>query len=242
LKTCLQDRPRTSADARPSSTLWLCGFVFAATLVAYFPALGADFIWDDQPGHVTRPELRPLTGLARIWFEIGATQQFYPLLHTAFWVEHRLWGDSPLGYHLVNVLQHATAACLIGLLLRRLRIAGAWFAALLFALHPVAVESVAWVAEQKNTLSTVLYLCAALAYLRFDDNRRRRPYLFATALFILALLTKTVTATLPAALLLITWWRRGKLEWRRDVLPLLPWFALSVKRTSSSGPNGSPKN
>jgi tetratricopeptide (TPR) repeat protein len=205
-----------------------CLLIFAATLVAYLPALRAGFIWDDFPGHVTRPDLRSLSGLARIWFEPGATQQYYPLLHSAFWVEHRLWGDAPFGYHLVNVLLHATAACLVGAVLRRLALPGAWFAALLFALHPVGVESVAWISEQKNTLSTVLYLCAALAYFRFDDERRGQLYAVATLLFTCALLSKTVTATLPAALLVVCWWRRGGLEWRRDFAPLLPWFVLST--------------
>jgi tetratricopeptide (TPR) repeat protein len=110
----------------------------------------------------------------------------------------------------------------------RRRCAGAaWLAALLFALHPVCVESVAWISEQKNTLSAVLYFSAALAYLRFDEKRRGRLYALATGLFGLALLTKTVTATLPAALLVLFWWKRGGLSWRRDVVPLAPWFALA---------------
>ena len=206
----------------------MCALVFCLTLLAYSPALQAGFIWDDQPGHVTKPELRSLDGLGRIWFEVGATQQYYPLLHTAFWLEHRLWGDAPFGYHLLNILLHATAACLAGVILRRLRVPGAWLAALLFALHPVAVESVAWISEQKNTLSTVFYLCAALAYLRYDRQRGTAIYSLATGLFVAALLTKTVTATLPAALLVVFWWQRGRLSWRRDAVPLLPWFALGL--------------
>lgn len=212
----------------------LTALVFLATLLAYWPALNAGFIWDDQPGHVTRPELRSLDGLVRIWTEPGATQQYYPLLHSAFWLEHQLWGDAPFGYHLVNVLLHATAACLFAALLLRLAIPGAWLAAGLFALHPVCVESVAWISEQKNTLSLVLYLGAALAHLRFDSTGARdrprspRAYALATALFIAALLSKTVTATLPAALLVLAWWQRGTLSLRRDALPLLPWFAGSA--------------
>jgi tetratricopeptide (TPR) repeat protein len=206
----------------------LCVLIVFATLIAYFPALSADFIWDDKPGHVTKPELQSLDGLKRIWTELGATQQYYPLLHTAFWVEHQLWGDAAAGYHLTNVLLHAAAACMFGFLLVRLKIPGAWCAALLFALHPVAVESVAWISEQKNTLSTVFYLGAALAFFRYDERRRPRGYVVATIWFVCALLTKTVTATLPAALLVVQWWRHGKLGWQRDVVPLLPWFALSI--------------
>ena len=215
------------ADIVPWPAWCSCLLIFVATLVAYWPALNGAFIWDDG-GHVTRAGLRSLAGLGRIWFEVGATQQYYPLLHSAFWVEYQLWGDAPSGYHLLNVLLHATSACLFGVMLRRLAVPGAWLAALVFALHPVCVESVAWISEQKNTLSTVLYLGAALAYWRFAADRRRAHYALATALFVLALLTKTVTATLPAALLVVCWWQRGRLEWRRDVLPLLPWFVLGV--------------
>jgi tetratricopeptide (TPR) repeat protein len=154
------------------------------------------------------------------------------LLHSAFWIEHRLWGDAVLGYHLANVLLHAAAAGLLVLILRRLNVPGAWLAGVLFAVHPVCVESVAWISEQKNTLSLVFYLLAALAYLRFDRDRgqpaAKRAYLAASLLFVCALLTKSVTATLPAALLVVFWWKRGRLSWRRDMLPLVPWFVLAL--------------
>ena len=209
--------------------------IFCATVLAYLPALSGDFIWNDSD-YVTAPALRPLAGLARIWTEPGATQQYYPLLHSFFWVQHRLWGDHPLGYHLVTLLLHAGSAVLFALVLRRLFASDragpdagiAWLAALLFALHPVHVESVAWITEQKNTLSLVFYLIAAAVYLRFDETRRPRTYVAALALFVLSLGCKTVTATLPAALLVIFWWKRGRLDWRRDVLPLLPWLALGA--------------
>jgi tetratricopeptide (TPR) repeat protein len=197
------------------------------TLVAYLPVFYGGFLWDDD-FHVTQPDLQSVDGLRRIWCELGATQQYYPLLHTAFWVEHRLWGDSVVGYHLANILLHAAAACLVVALVRRLALPGAWLAGLIFALHPVCVESVAWISEQKNTLSTVFYLGSALVYLRFDQDRRPARYFLALGLFVLALLTKTVTATLPAALLVVFWWQRGRLGWRRDVRPLLPWLGLGA--------------
>ena len=209
--------------------------IFCATVLAYLPALPGDFIWNDSD-YVTAPALRSLAGLARIWTELGATQQYYPLLHSAFWVQHRLWGDHPLGYHIVTLLLHAGSALLFALILRRLLVSDrarpdtgvAWLAALLFALHPVHVESVAWITEQKNTLSLVFYLAAALVYLQFDETRRPRTYVVALALFMCSLWCKTVTATLPAALLVVFWWKRGRLDWRRDVLPLLPWLALGA--------------
>jgi tetratricopeptide (TPR) repeat protein len=177
---------------------------------------------------VTGAALRSLHGLWRIWFEAGATQQYYPLLHTAFWVEHRLWGDEVLGYHLTNALLHALGACLVVAALRRLSFPAPVLAGLLFALHPVCVESVAWISEQKNTLSAVFYLSSAIAYLHFDETRRRGSFSLALLFYVLALLTKSVTATLPAALLVVLWWRRGRIGWRRDVLPLIPWFAVGT--------------
>jgi len=216
---------------RHSTRVWreigLAALLAAATTAAYFPSLRGGLLWDDD-AHVTQPELRSVAGLGRIWTELGATQQYYPVLHSAFWAEHRLWGDAVLGYHAANLLLHALAAGLVVILMRRLALPGAWLGGFLFALHPVAVESVAWISEQKNTLSAVFYLCAALAYLRFDRTRRSGSYFLALGCFGLALLTKTVTATLPAALLVIFWWRRGRLGWRLDVLPLLPWLVLGA--------------
>jgi protein O-mannosyl-transferase len=231
-----------SAGPRPflAGTIGPGALVFFATVLAYLPSLTGDFIWNDSD-YVTAPALRSLGGLVRIWTEVGATQQYYPLLHSAFWVQHLLFGDHPLGYHVVNLLLHAGSAVLFALVLRQLfqggpqpspapgRYPGAeWLAALLFALHPVHVESVAWISEQKNTLSLAFYLAAALAYLKYDEGRLPRTYFAALAFFALSLLCKTVTSTLPAALLVALWWKHGRLGWRRDILPLLPWFAVGA--------------
>ena len=218
-------RPAKPDWAGPGA-LATAGLFLAAALAAYFPALRGGFLWDDD-AHVTGLPLRSLHGLWRIWFEVGATQQYYPVLHSAFWVEHRIWGDSVLGYHLTNVALHVAAALLLVAILRRLSFPAATLAGLVFLLHPVCVESVAWISEQKNTLSAVFYLGSALLYLRFDETRGRGPYFAALVLFVLALLTKSVTATLPAALLVIFWWQ-GRLSCKREVLPLLPWFVIGA--------------
>ena len=216
----------------PAIAAALCG----VTLLAYLPCIRGGLLWDDA-AHITGPALRTWSGLWKIWFQVGATQQYYPVLHSAFWLEHRLWGDAVVGYHLVNIGLHATAACLFALVLRRIRPETAgpdrrpgieWLAAAVFALHPVCVESVAWISEQKNTLSLVFYLLAALAYLRFERARQGRWYALALGLFVLALLSKSVTATLPGALLLVQFWRQGRLSWRRDVVPLIPWFLVGA--------------
>jgi tetratricopeptide (TPR) repeat protein len=220
--------PDRAVGAAIGSKDWLfSAALVVAVFLVYQPAWQGGFLWDDDQ-HVTKPELRSARGLVRIWFEVGATQQYYPLTHSLFWIEHKLWGDAPLGYHLVNIALHCLSALLVLRILRRLEVPGAFWAAAIFALHPVQVESVAWISELKNTLSTAFCLASLLAYLRFDRTRAKPWYALALVLFGIGLLSKTVTAVLPAALLVIFWWRRGRLSWRRDVLPLLPWFVLGV--------------
>ena len=212
---------------------WL--LIPAAVFIAYLPAVNGGLLWDDL-SHITVPELRSIHGLWRIWTELGATQQYYPLLHSSFWIQHRLWGDAMMGYHLANIAFHSTAAYLVVLILRRLAIPGALLGGFIFALHPLNVESVAWISEQKNTLSAVFYLASAYMYLRDPRDPRdprdlrslRSSHILAFGLFVCALLTKSVTATLPAALLVMLWWKHGRVEWRRDVLPLVPWFVVAV--------------
>ncbi len=220
--------------ARGSAPFWnryrgalAIGLLVALVVLAYSPSFHGGLLWDDE-AHITKPELRSLAGLYRIWFDVGATQQYYPLLHSAFWLEYKLWGGNTFGYHLVNALQHAAAVCLLYSILLRLKIPGALLAAAIFAVHPIEVESVAWISEQKNTLSAIFYLAALRVYLEFDASRRPSYYGFALLLFVLGLLTKTVTATLPAALLVIFWWQRGTLSWRRNILPLVPMFVLGA--------------
>ncbi|MGC4073582.1 MAG: tetratricopeptide repeat protein [Nibricoccus sp.] len=205
----------------------LAALLVVVTLLTYFPAWNGGAVFDDDD-HLTPPELSSLDGLARIWTDIGAVSQYYPITHSVFWLEQRLWGHEMLGYHLVNILLHASAALLFVAVLKRLSLPGAWLAGAIFALHPVHAESVAWISELKNTLSTVFYLGAALAYLRFDQTRRLSHYVTALLLFVAALLSKTVTASLPAALLVIFWWKRGHLSRKTDVQPLLPFFALGI--------------
>ena len=207
--------------------LFVVALVVAVFLV-YQPAWQGGFLWDDDSTR-NPPRTASWHGLYRIWFDVGATPAVLSrCLHSAFWIEHKLWGDATLGYHLVNILLHAAAAVMVALILRRLKIPGAYLAAAIFALHPVQVESVAWITEQKNTLSAVFYLGAMLAYLRFDQTRKSRRISGRWGCSCWGSLSKTVTATLPAALLVIFWWQRGRLSWRRDVLPLVPFFMLGA--------------
>ena len=243
----MQSPSRGSSDRLRS--IARAGAILGLALACYWPALQGSLVWDDA-SHVTRPGLQSWAGLGRIWTSTRATEQYYPVVHSAFWLEHRRWGDATLGYHLANVALHALACCLLMAVLQRLgslrqrsapdspeggraQAAGlpahaAALAAVLFAVHPVCVESVAWISEQKNTLSLVFYLLAAMAYLDFRKGGRPRRYLLASGLFLLALATKSVTASLPAALLVALWWATGKVSWRRDGVALAPWFLAAI--------------
>ncbi len=150
----------------PKRALPAAGALLAlAVCAAYLPALKAGFVWNDDTYVTDNVTLDGLAGLRLIWTDPKANEQYYPMVFTSYWVEKRLWGLAPLGYHLVNVLLHAASALLLWTLLARLGLPGAGWAAALFALHPMCVESVAWVTERKNTLSLFLSLLAMLAYL-----------------------------------------------------------------------------
>jgi len=227
--------PRKAALSRPQ---WFqCAVLLALVVIAYLPVWSTGFIWDDDDYVTRNVTLRTAEGLRQIWFVPRSIPQYYPLVHTTFWIEHHLWGVHPLGYHLTNVLLHGLSAVLLWRLLARLEVRGAYFAAAIFAVHPVMVESVAWITERKNVLSLALALGAMLSYLRYEpadvDAKRRRPsplrrdYALAFALFVAALLSKSVVFSMPMVLLVIYWWKRGTLSWSL-VRPLLPFFAAGI--------------
>jgi tetratricopeptide (TPR) repeat protein len=224
------------------------------TIIAYLPAFRAGFIWDD-PDYVTQnATLRSLDGLRQIWFVPRSLPQWYPMVHTTFWLEYQTWGLWAPGYHAVNVLLHAANAVLLYAILQKLQFPAAWLAAAVFAVHPVHVESVAWVTERKNVLSGVFYLAAMLVYLKGSgfgvqgsgnadasssvspEPRTLNPRLYTVSLlfFMLALWSKTVTCSLPAAILLILWWKRGRITWA-DLRPLMPFFVLGAASAMYTG-------
>ncbi len=212
----------------------MAGLLAAITIAAYIPALRAGYIWDDDAYLTANRNISEPGGLARSWFEARSNPQYYPLVFSTFWVEYRLWGLNPTGYHVTNILLHAANAVLVYLVLRRLGLPGAWIAAAIFAVHPVCVESVAWITERKNVLSTLFYLFSLLAYLKFapldaaaGEKHKWGWYAAALAFFAAALFSKTITCSLPAAILLLIWWKRGRIR-TVDVVPLLPMFAFGL--------------
>ncbi len=215
----------TALRSRPLVALAIFAGLVCLTFAAYAPAINAGYVWDDDSWLTGNTAIADPHGLHTIWTSVPR-MQYYPLLFTSFWIEYRLYGFDPLGYHVVNILLHACNAFLVGLILTSLGVPGAFWVAALFAVHPVHVESVAWVTERKNVLSGLFCLGAALAYLNFERSRRHATYAIALALFVCALLTKTATATLPIALAVASMWRRWPAR-VRDYAPLAPFVLVA---------------
>jgi len=209
--------------------------IAAATFVAYIPILDAGFIWDDDDYVTHNPEIRTAAGLKRIWLEPRSLPQYYPLVHTTYWIEYQLWELAPLGYHLTNILLHASSAVLLFYILRKIGVSVALVAAAVFALHPVHVETVAWIAERKNTLAGLFFFSALIAWMRWRPivehetprSGSARFYWLSLVLFCCALFSKTVTCSLPAMILLLIWWKRGRIG-GRDIKATLPFFAAGI--------------
>ncbi len=215
--------------------------LFIATLVIYIPAMSAGFIGDDGQLLTQNPLVHDPAGIWKVWLA-PTTANAFPLTASVLWIEFRLgnffdmWNIGyllrhaaegvPNGYHIVNILLHGIAAVLTWRVLRVLRVPGAWLAALIFAVHPVCVESVAWISELKNTLAQVFFLLALLAYVRFDRNERTSIYVWAVASFCLSLAAKPSVVPLPGVLLLYVWRQRGAIR-RRDLMRSIPFFVAA---------------
>jgi protein O-mannosyl-transferase len=204
--------------------------VVLAVFAVYWRALRGEFLWDDLLVVHKNPLVTGELGLGSIWFRTD-----FPLTNVAFWLEWLAWGDHPMGYHVVNVLLHAASAVLLWRVLARLRIPAGWLAAMIFAVHPMCVASVAWISELKNALSLPFYLLSILWYLRFTSEPRTSDfglrtykwYWLSLLAFVLALLSKTSTVMLPVVLLGCAWWRRGRVG-APDWLLASPFLVLAL--------------
>ena len=206
--------------------------IVAGCFTAYIPAIESGFIWDDDEYVTANPLLSAPDGLYRIWFSTDTPSQYFPLVYTTFRVEYQLWGLNPAGYHAVNVAIHCINALLLWVILRRLSIPWAWFASAVFALHPVNVESVAWITERKNVLMLFFSLLSVLCWVEFvfgSKSGRKAILLYSGSLLFcaLALFSKATACTLPAALVLILWLKHSPVTARRW-LQILPYIAMAI--------------
>jgi len=210
---------------------WLWGLILVlAVILVYQPVWYAGFIWDDEDHITANPVIIGPLGLKEIW--TTSAGQFFPLVLTTFWLEHALWGLAPLPYHLVNVFMHGACAVVLWRVLRSMQIPGAWLGAALWALHPVQVESVAWITEMKNTQSCLFYLLTILFFVRWlgtRENPKRGDWNYALTLVftVLAMASKSSTVVLPVVLALCAWWVEGRWQWRH-LMRLAPIFLMAV--------------
>jgi tetratricopeptide (TPR) repeat protein len=215
----------------PRGRALIFGVVLAAvTIFAYRPAWHGGFLWDDDDYIINNELLTAPHGWQRIWFSLDSPSQYFPLTYSTFRIEHALWGLNTTGYHWVNLLLHVGNALLVWALLARLSVPGSWLTAAIFALHPVQVESVAWITERKNVLMGFFFLLTLLAWIAFVDERTRRQWIFyclALIFYVLALSAKATACTLPAALFLILWLQKKPITMRR-LMQIVPFVILGV--------------
>jgi len=227
--------PASVAGQRPWLGWLEAGVLVIVTLVAYGHALHNGFIWDDDRHLTNNPHLHDLAGLVSLWTTSAA--RICPLVQTSFWMQLRLWGPVPWPYHLFSVLMHAASGLVLWQVLRAMKVPGAWLGAALWLLHPVAVESVAWITELKNTQSALFYLLSIWFFLKWRQAALCRPrtegwdveklYVLALLCGVLAMASKSSTVILPLVLALCAWWVEGRCGWRM-VLRLGPFFLFSA--------------
>ena len=199
----------------------------AVTLWIYLPVLHGDWLWDDDKLVINNAFVVDPANWWKIWLEPGKLLDYQPLGISFVWLEWRLWGADTLGYHLVNVLFHILGALLVWRLLAKLGLQLAWLGGLLFAVHPLLVESVAWISEFKNTLSLPPFLLAMICWIDYEEHGRRKDYLLALGLFLIAMLVKPSMVMFPIVILLYAWWKRGRVG-RSDLKASAPFFAVSL--------------
>lgn len=218
-----------ASHTRPARWEVLClqgALIVLACLWIYTPVYHGEWLWDDDYLITANPAMRSVDGLWRLWFA-PSTADFLPLTLSSLWIQWQFFGMDPTGYHIVSIVLHALGACLLWMLLVRTKIPGAWLAALLFAVHPLCVESVSWVAEQKNTFSLPFFLLAAFFYVTFDQRESRKYYFLALLAFLAAMLSKSSVVMFPFLILLYSWWQRGVIS-RRDLVRSAPFFFVSL--------------
>jgi tetratricopeptide (TPR) repeat protein len=223
-----QHEKRKSLNQESHRHLLIGALLLLLPALFYLPAINGGFIWDDNVMLTDNPYIKANDGLRTIWFSTKLTD-YLPLTSTTFWIEWRLWGMNPAGYRIINLLLHGMGAVLLWRVLLRLKIPGSWLAAALFAVHPVCVASVAWIAERKNTLSLVFYLLALTFYLRSEQEapKAHKFYGLALAAFVLALLSKSAVVMFPVILLGLAAWQRAEIT-KRDIIRTAPFFILSL--------------
>jgi tetratricopeptide (TPR) repeat protein len=251
-KNVSQVQLQTFVQSLQSMPVWgRIAIIVVAAFLAYAPSITGGFIMDDDLLLTSNPLIKAADGLFYFWCTTKSPE-YYPITNSMFWIEWRLWGMDPIGYHVTNLILHIVEALLIWLILRRMLIPGAFLAAVIFTVHPVNVESVAWIAQLRNVMAMLFFLLSILWYLKYATSKtiacmgsassqggpRGRVsscvapafwYWLSLTAFLLAMLSKGSVAILPVLLLGIVWWLRP-LTWR-DMIRTVPFFAATIALT-----------
>lgn len=232
-------------DGSQLPTVVAAALLIGVTCVAYLPAMNGKFLFDDDVMLTSNELIQDSDGLYRFWFTLEPLD-YWPVSNTSLWLEWRMWGMKPFGYHVINLALHLGAALLLWAVLRKLSIPGAYLAALFWAIHPVNVESVAWISQRKTVLATVFFLLSILWYLKGESQRGTVPfcsedvakegqsprliwrwYWLSLLAFVLGMLSKGSIAILPLVLLLIAWWQSGEIT-VREIARTAPFFVVAA--------------
>ena len=217
-----------STPSKSRYALWLkTALIVATTLWVYSPAFHGQWLMDDQLYLPDNPLLHDPARLWKIWFAPGSFIEYYPVEESVQWVQWQLWGTDTFGYHLTNVVLQIINALLVWRLLTKFNLSLAWLGGLIFAIHPVQVESVTWIAELKNTLSLTPFLLAMLAWIDYEERGRASDYAWALGLFLTAMLCKISVSPFPALILLYAWWKRGRVS-QNDLKAAVPFLVISL--------------
>ncbi len=217
----------TTAIADWRSFLLRVMVIVGAGVWVFWPALHGDWLWDDDILITNNVIVHDPGGFWKIWFEPGKLVDYFPLTVSVEWMEWQLWREHTFGYHLISVILHISSALLVWHFLNKLGLRLAWLGGLIFIIHPVVVESVAWIAELKNTLSLPPFLLAMCAFIDYEERGKRRDYFLALGLFLVAMLCKTSMAPFPVVILLYLWWKRSRIGWG-EIKVAVPFFAISL--------------
>jgi len=195
------------------------------TAFIYFPSLFNGYIWDDDSYVFGSKWSKSEEPLRSIWLSRSETPQYYPIIFTVFWAGHKLWGFEPFGFHLVNLIVHIANAILVLAVTRRLFPRAALAVALVFAVHPIQVETVAWISELKNIFSLFFFLLACFWFFIYEERGKPGAYALSFVFFLGALLSKSIAVCFVFVPVLYRWWRHGGIR-RKDIIISIP-FALA---------------
>jgi Tfp pilus assembly protein PilF len=237
-----QQAPSLDCIDRLRNRILQAALIVLAGLWVYSPSYHGEWLWDDDQMLTANPTVQhrmtldpnvptdSLATLKKLWFSPDGPD-YFPLSYTALWAQWPFFGMESTGYHVTTILFHISGALLFWALLAKMKIPGAWLSGFLFAIHPVCVESVAWISETKNTVSLPFFMLSCIFWVAQDDEpaatKRQRFYVLSIIFFLISMLAKTSIVAFPVVTLLYAWWKRRKVT-ERDIVLSLPLFAISI--------------